>query len=53
MLPRETIWQLATRDGGIDVMHEVPGGRPYSELSKRALHSSSAISTSRSSISTT
>jgi hypothetical protein len=38
MLPRATIWQFATRDGGIDVMHEVPGGRPYSELSGRALH---------------
>lgn len=38
MLPRATIWQFATRDGGIDVMQEVPGGRPYSELSERALH---------------
>jgi hypothetical protein len=37
MLPRATIWQFVTRDGGIDVMHEVPGGRPYAELSKRAL----------------
>jgi predicted nucleotidyltransferase len=38
MLPRATIWQFATRDGGIDVMHEVPGGDPYSELSERAMH---------------
>jgi predicted nucleotidyltransferase len=38
MLPRATIWQFATRDGGIDVMHEVPGGSPYAELSERALH---------------
>ena len=38
MLPRATIWQFATRDGGVDVMHEVPGGRPYSELSERAIH---------------
>jgi len=38
MLPRATIWQFATRDGGIDVMHEVPGGLPYSELRERALH---------------
>lgn len=38
MLPRATIWQFATRNGGVDVMHEVPGGRPYSELSERALH---------------
>jgi predicted nucleotidyltransferase len=37
MLPRATIWQFATRDGGIDVMHEVPGGRSYAELSDRAL----------------
>jgi hypothetical protein len=37
MLPRSTIWQFATRDGGIDVMQEVPGGRPYPELSERAL----------------
>lgn len=37
MLPRAPSWQFATRDGGIDVMHEVPGGRPYAELSDRAL----------------
>jgi hypothetical protein len=38
MLPRATIWQFTTRDGGIDVMHEVPGGSPYAELSARSLH---------------
>jgi hypothetical protein len=37
MLPRATLWQFATREGGIDVMHEVPGGRSYAELSDRAL----------------
>ena len=37
MLPR-AIWQFVTRDGGIDVMHEVPGGRSFTELSERALH---------------
>lgn len=37
MLPRATIWQFATRDGGVYVMHEVPGGRSFSELSERAL----------------
>jgi predicted nucleotidyltransferase len=37
MLPRATIWQFATRDGGIDVMHEVPDGAPFDELSARAL----------------
>lgn len=38
MLSRATIWQFASRDGGIDVMHEVPGGRSFDELSARALH---------------
>lgn len=38
MLPRATIWQFATRDGGIDVMHQVPGGRSYAELSEQSLH---------------
>ena len=37
MLPKATIWQFVTRDGGIDVLHEVPGGRPYEELSQGAL----------------
>jgi len=37
MLPRATIWQFATRDGGIDVMHEVPGGRSFRELRDGAL----------------
>ncbi|MET0305928.1 MAG: hypothetical protein ABW196_06835 [Solirubrobacterales bacterium] len=37
MLPRAVIWQFATRDGGIDVMHEVPGGRSFAELSENAL----------------
>lgn len=36
-LPRATIWQFTTSQGGIDVMHEVPGGRPYEELSRNAL----------------
>jgi hypothetical protein len=38
MLPRVTIWQFATRDGGIDVMHEVPGGRSYEELNAHSLN---------------
>jgi hypothetical protein len=37
MLPRATIWQFATPDGGIDVIHEAPGARPFSELRGRAL----------------
>lgn len=37
MLPRATIWQFATRDGGIDVMREVPDGDPFDRLSERAL----------------
>jgi hypothetical protein len=38
MLPQAPIWQLVTRDGGIDVIHEAPGARSYLELSERALH---------------
>ncbi len=37
LLPRSTIWQFTTPVGGIDVMHEVPGGRPYEELRDDAL----------------
>ncbi len=37
MLPPATIWQFVTRDGGVDVIHEAPGARPYRELSERAL----------------
>ena len=37
MLPRATIWQFATRDGDIDVMHEAPDGDPFDRLSERAL----------------
>lgn len=47
MLSRATIWQLVTRDGGIDVMHEVPGGRSYRELSKGALRVQLGTSTCR------
>jgi hypothetical protein len=28
----------ALGDAGVDVLHEAPGGRPYSKLSERALH---------------
>lgn len=37
MLPRSAIWQITTREGGIDVMHEVPGGRDYPTLSADVL----------------
>lgn len=37
LLPRATIWQFATPAGGIDVLHEVPGGRPYDQLRRDAL----------------
>ncbi len=37
MLPRAAIWQFSTREGGIDVMPEVPGSRSYEELSEGAL----------------
>jgi hypothetical protein len=38
MLPRATIWQFSTRDGGVDVIHEAPGAPSFAELSERALH---------------
>jgi hypothetical protein len=37
MLPRATIWQLATPHGDIDILHEAPGAAPYAELRGRAL----------------
>lgn len=37
MLPRATIWQLATPYGGIDVLHDAPGAAPYDKLRARAL----------------
>ncbi len=37
MLPRATIWQLATPHGDIDVLHEAPGAAPYGQLRERAL----------------
>jgi hypothetical protein len=37
MLPHATLWQFATRHGGIDVVHDAPGAPPFDELRKRAL----------------
>jgi hypothetical protein len=37
MLPRATIWQLATPYGDIDILHEAPGAASYPELRERAL----------------
>lgn len=37
MLPRATIWQLATPHGDIDVLHEAPGAAPFGQLRERAL----------------
>ncbi|MBK8294102.1 MAG: hypothetical protein IPK93_04725 [Solirubrobacterales bacterium] len=37
MLPRSTVWQFTTREGGVDVMHEVPGGREYPDLADDVL----------------
>lgn len=37
MLPRAAIWQFTTPHGGVDVMHEVPGGRAFEELRTEAL----------------
>ncbi|MBK5232061.1 MAG: hypothetical protein JJE13_03640 [Thermoleophilia bacterium] len=37
MLPRSTIWQFSSREGGIDVTHKVPGGRDYPDLAENVL----------------
>jgi hypothetical protein len=37
MLPRATLWQLATRHGDIDVLHDAPGAAPFIQLRERAL----------------
>ncbi len=37
MLPQATIWQFTTPHGGVDVLHEVPGGREFTELRSEAL----------------
>jgi hypothetical protein len=37
MLPRATIWQLATPHGDIDVLYDAPGAASYDELRERAL----------------
>jgi hypothetical protein len=37
MLPRATLWQLATRHGDIDILHDPPGAAPFPQLRERAL----------------
>jgi hypothetical protein len=37
MLPRATLWQLSTRHGDIDVLHDAPGAAPFPMLRERAL----------------
>jgi hypothetical protein len=37
MLPRATLWQLATRHGNVDVLHDAPGAGSFEELRSRAL----------------
>jgi hypothetical protein len=37
MLPRATLWQLSTRHGAIDVLHDAPGAPTYTQLRKHAL----------------
>jgi hypothetical protein len=37
MLPRATLWQLATRHGDIDILHDAPGAAPFPQLRERAL----------------
>jgi hypothetical protein len=37
MLPRATLWQLTTRHGDIDILHDAPGAAPFPQLQERAL----------------
>ncbi|MGH2854292.1 MAG: hypothetical protein ACRDLF_08900 [Solirubrobacteraceae bacterium] len=37
MLPRATLWELSTRHGDIDVLHDAPGAAPFRQLRERAL----------------
>jgi hypothetical protein len=37
MLPRAVLWQLATRHGDIDILHDAPGAAPFPRLRERAL----------------
>jgi len=37
MLPRAALWQFATPNGSIDVLHDAPGAPSYEELRRRAL----------------
>jgi hypothetical protein len=37
MLPKATLWQLSTRHGDVDVLHEAPGAPPFTRLRERAL----------------
>jgi hypothetical protein len=37
MLPRATLWQLATRHGDVDILHDAPGAAPFPQLRERAL----------------
>jgi hypothetical protein len=37
MLPRATLWQLSTRHGDMDLLHDAPGAAPFSQLRERAL----------------
>jgi hypothetical protein len=37
MLPRAVLWQLSTRHGDIDILHDAPGAAPFPRLRERAL----------------
>lgn len=37
MLPRATLWQLSSKHGAIDVLHDAPGAPPYNVLREQAL----------------
>ncbi|MGO9788840.1 MAG: hypothetical protein ACLP8S_04710 [Solirubrobacteraceae bacterium] len=37
MLPRATLWQLSTKLGDIDLLHDAPGAASFDELRSRSL----------------
>lgn len=36
LLPRATLWQMSTRHGDVDVLHDAPGAPPFDRLRERA-----------------
>ena len=36
LLPRATLWQISTRHGDVDILHDAPGATPFNRLRERA-----------------